>query len=198
MTKPFANIWLPLTAMLLSACAAKPERITLLPSPSGQASAVVVTSAAGAATLSVPYAEAVVARGEIATGLSDAASVEARYGATIAAIPPRVQRFTVYFEFGGEALTAAAEPEIARLMQSIDAHPAVEIVVTGHTDRVGALAFNDALSLKRAQLVKDMLIRRGLPAERIAVHGRGEREPLVPTEDEANEPRNRRVEIKLR
>jgi len=70
--------------------------------------------------------------------------------------------------------------------------------VIGHTDRVGAVEFNDALSRKRAETVASRLVAAGVPAERIAVAGRGEREPLIPTNDEVAEPRNRRVEIKVR
>lgn len=66
----------------------------------------------------------------------------------------------------------------------------------GHTDRVGKLEANDALSLKRAEAVGEQL---KAPASRLMEFaGRGEREPLVPTADEVPEPANRRVEINLR
>jgi outer membrane protein OmpA-like peptidoglycan-associated protein len=74
----------------------------------------------------------------------------------------------------------------------------VEVQVTGHTDRVGSVASNDSLALERAQAVRDMLIQRGLQASFIRPVGRGEREPLVPTPDEQEEPRNRRVEVIVR
>ena len=76
--------------------------------------------------------------------------------------------------------------------------PSPEITVIGHTDRLGPDQANDTLSLQRAQRVKELLIQRGVAAERISVAGRGEREPLVPTADEVAEPRNRRVEINVR
>lgn len=68
----------------------------------------------------------------------------------------------------------------------------------GHTDRVGSVQFNDALSLRRAQKIRDDLVQLGVAAEQIQVAGRREREPLVATEDEIAEPRNRRVEISVR
>jgi OmpA-OmpF porin, OOP family len=46
--------------------------------------------------------------------------------------------------------------------------------------------------------VRDELVRVGIPPDRISVAGRGEREPLIPTDDEVAEPRNRRVEINVR
>jgi outer membrane protein OmpA-like peptidoglycan-associated protein len=73
----------------------------------------------------------------------------------------------------------------------------VEISVIGHTDRVGKLEANDALSLKRAEAVGEQLKAAGILAP-MEFAGRGEREPLIPTADEVPEPANRRVEINLR
>ena len=72
------------------------------------------------------------------------------------------------------------------------------MVVVGHTDAVGSSTFNDELARKRADAVKAMLIRRGVPADDIVAVGRGKRELLVPTPDGIAEPRNRRVEIVVR
>ena len=83
-------------------------------------------------------------------------------------------------------------------MAEVARRPAVEVVVIGHTDRVGTVQYNDALSLQRAGKLRDELVRLGIPLDRIQVAGRGEREPLVPTEDQVPEPRNRRVEITVR
>ena len=68
----------------------------------------------------------------------------------------------------------------------------------GHTDRVGALLYNDTLSLRRAERVRKIFVERGLPTGAIHTAGRGEREPIVPTADEVSEPLNRRVEINVR
>ena len=75
---------------------------------------------------------------------------------------------------------------------------AVEVQVTGHTDRVGTDANNDRLSLERAEAVRDMLVQRGLKSNFIRAVGRGEREPLIPTPDDQPELRNRRVEVIVR
>jgi outer membrane protein OmpA-like peptidoglycan-associated protein len=71
------------------------------------------------------------------------------------------------------------------------------IGVTGHTDTSGAATYNMALSLRRANAVKDALVREGIPAAAIAVTGRGETQLLVQTQDGVKEPQNRRVEIVL-
>jgi len=71
-------------------------------------------------------------------------------------------------------------------------------MVIGHTDRVGMPQSNDELSRRRAEGIRQLLIESGVPPEKLEVVARGERDPLVPTEDEVDEPRNRRVEINLR
>ena len=87
---------------------------------------------------------------------------------------------------------------IQQIFAEIARRPAPEIAVIGHTDRVGSVQSNDALSLRRAQKIRDDMVKLGVPADQIQVAGRGEREPLVATEDEVAEPRNRRVEISVR
>jgi flagellar motor protein MotB len=74
---------------------------------------------------------------------------------------------------------------------------ATPIDVTGHADRAGGDAYNMALSLRRANMVKDQLVREGIAANQITVVGRGESQPLLPTADGVREPQNRRVEIVL-
>ena len=67
-----------------------------------------------------------------------------------------------------------------------------------YTDAKGSDAYNDALSLRRAQRIRAELIRLGIDPARIAAEGRGKRELLVPTPDNQAEPRNRRVEVEVR
>ena len=72
------------------------------------------------------------------------------------------------------------------------------MVAIGHTDTVGELTNNDRLSAQRAERVKTFLVDIGIPASRIQTAGRGERELLIATGDNVDEPRNRRVEIIVR
>jgi outer membrane protein OmpA-like peptidoglycan-associated protein len=87
---------------------------------------------------------------------------------------------------------------LAALRAALATLPAAEVIVTGHTDRVGSVEANDRLSLARAQAVRELLVDAGVARSIISVVGRGERAPLVPTADEVAEARNRRVEIKIR
>jgi outer membrane protein OmpA-like peptidoglycan-associated protein len=75
------------------------------------------------------------------------------------------------------------------------ASPGSHLSLSGHTDRSGSAAFNLAASRKRAQMVRDELVKRGVPAGSISTAAYGEERPLVPTEDGVREVQNRRVEI---
>jgi OmpA-OmpF porin, OOP family len=130
---------------------------------------------------------------------SDAGLVQQRYGATLAARPPAPVSFTVFFEFGSAVdIAPVFQPTMDKIKAALGSYPAAEITVIGHTDRVGSLESNDALSLQRAQTVRDLILQAGIQPTTLEVAGRGEREPLVPTADDVPEAQNRRVEINLR
>jgi len=184
----------------LSGCAtAPPDRIVLLPDAGGKSSALVVKSAQGETTLDRPYAAADVgSKGAIAPGQSSNEEVRVRFGAVLAAQPARPVSWVVYFVSGSDELTPDSRPVFEQIKAELSRRPAPEVAVIGHTDRVGKVEANDALSIKRAQFVRDALVGVGIDARQMEVSGRGEREPLVPTADEVDEPRNRRVEINVR
>jgi outer membrane protein OmpA-like peptidoglycan-associated protein len=121
------------------------------------------------------------------------------FGGAVAALPPRPASFYLYFITGTDILTEASKLEFARMLEELRTRQAPDIVVIGHTDRVGAPEANDELSLQRAERMKADLIEQAIaPPERIRAAGRGEREPVVQTEDGVDEPLNRRVEITVR
>jgi outer membrane protein OmpA-like peptidoglycan-associated protein len=98
---------------------------------------------------------------------------------------------TVTFEFNRANLDAAARAALDDQVKWLKAHPHVRMAVVGHTDLVGSERYNDRLGLRRARAVVAYLTRRGIPRSRLdAVESRGEREPLIETED--RERRNRR------
>ncbi|TDP72361.1 OmpA family protein [Roseateles toxinivorans] len=190
-----------LLASLLAACAQLPERVILLPDAEGRASALQLQPLEGAQSpllLNQAYAQADLVRGELRSGLSSAEAVQQAYGPLLAMQPQRPRTFIVHFRTNADGLTPETAPVLAQVRAALAAQAAGELIVTGHTDRVGSPEANDRLSLARAQTVRELLAAMGVARELISVAGRGEREPLVPTADEAAEARNRRVEIKLR
>lgn len=175
------------------------ERITLLPSPDGSVGKVVVSAGASQVTLDTPFATAEV-RGDSLTKreVEQAADSLARIEVAVAALPERPRRYLVFYLLDQLVLTADSSHNLEVIKRHLASFPAPEVIVTGHADRLGTMAYNDDLSLRRAQQIRDILLGAGVPAEKIEVVARGEREPLVPTPDNVSEPRNRRVEIKVR
>ncbi len=176
-----------------------PDRIVLLPNADGSPSAVVLKTSVGEQVIDKPYQAASVSQdGTITPRKETPESVRARYGAVLAAQPKRPASYIVYFVSGKNEITPESKAVLDKVKEDLKSRTAPEIVVIGHTDRVGKLEANDALSLERAKVMRDILIATGIPASLIQAAGRGEREPLVPTEDQVPEAKNRRVEINVR
>ncbi|HZP34990.1 MAG TPA: OmpA family protein [Methylomirabilota bacterium] len=190
-----------LALLLLVGCArpARDDLYVLMPGADGKTGALTVDSAGKQAVLDQPYAAVRVKEpGQVAAGTITEQEARQAFGAALAAQPDRPLSFTLYFLEARDELTPDSRQILGRIVDELSRRPAPEIVVIGHTDRVGAVPYNDALSLRRAERVRDELVKVGVAPDRIRVEGRGEREPLVPTPDEVPEPRNRRVEISIR
>lgn len=187
-----------LVAGLLGACAPA-SRVILLPEASGRPTAVEVKTAAASQVLSSPYQTASVnTSGALALSITEPQVVQARYGSLLAQKPPADEQFLLYFEPGGAQLTAQSMALLPAILARARARKGGEIIVMGHTDRVGSLETNDGLSLQRAKAVRELFIAQGFKPELVDAVGRGERAPLVPTDDEVDEPQNRRAEIVVR
>lgn len=176
---------------------AKPpnETVTVLPSADGHIGTVVVQRGDERQVLNQPYATT--RNGEAVAVLSPA-EVKQEFGATLQALPARPTIFLLYFVTGTDELTEESKGELQRILDELKQRPVPDVYVIGHTDTVGELRGNDQLSAQRAETVKGFLVGIGIPAERIETAGRGKREPIVPTGDNIDEPKNRRVEINVR
>lgn len=120
------------------------------------------------------------------------------FGRALAVEPPPPVEVRLYFETGSDELTAASRAELPSVLDLIRARVAPGVEIAGHTDTVGAGPANDLLALRRAELVRQLVLDLGVPARLVRVDSFGERDPVVPTADDTDEPRNRRVEITVR
>ena len=191
-------IVLALLAVLLSACATPKGTVVLLPEAGGRDTAVTVTQGGKEVLLDQPYAAAKLVSSGPQKYSASAADVQAQFGATLAALPSRPTQFTLYFVEGKDEFTEASRKLIDSVFAEIASRPVPDVLVIGHTDRVGSDADNDVLSRQRAEVVRKALLARGIAPEDVVAIGRGKRNPMVPTADGVAEPRNRRVEILVR
>ena len=111
------------------------------------------------------------------------------------AAAPQAPSFIVFFDWDRSNLSEQALNTIKQAAGAYKTKGSARVTATGHTDKSGPDSYNMALSLRRANTVKDALVREGVPATAISVIGKGESQPLVQTADGVREPQNRRVEI---
>lgn len=103
--------------------------------------------------------------------------------------------YLVFFDFNRYTITQEAARILYTLAEENKSVKVKHIDVIGHADRSGSVKYNMALSKKRANAVKNALVKIGFPAQIISTRAKGESEPLVPTRDGIREPQNRRAEI---
>ncbi len=114
--------------------------------------------------------------------------------------PKEIKSFVlhnIYFATGKTHILDSSEPALNELYQFLVARPKQNIRIVGHTDNIGSDRSNQILSEGRCQEVRRAMIERGIHAERIAIEGRGEMDPIVPNDTEEHRQMNRRVEIVL-
>ncbi len=99
----------------------------------------------------------------------------------------------VTFEFNSAQLTAASRPVLDELAADLKRYPRLKIEVQGHTDSVGADAYNLKLSGERANSVREYLVQQGVPAGQLTSRGFGETQPLEDNKTEEGRALNRRV-----
>ncbi len=197
-------------ALLLAACAQTGTRaplgdelVVVLPASAGhnegKVGGVMVRRDGAEQLLDKPYAASrVVAEGKPQAAQLNAAEVKVAFGPALAALPGKPATFLVYFLEGKDELTAASNVELKNVFAEIKRRPEPDVMIIGHTDSVGGDAYNDKLSLARAERMRELLVGLGIPSARIQLAGRGKREAMVQTQGGVAEPRNRRVEISVR
>jgi outer membrane protein OmpA-like peptidoglycan-associated protein len=189
-----------LAPLLLIGCAAKQNLIVLTPDNSGRAGALELNNAAGKAVIEEGGKAVTLASRQSRPEQASLSEAErtSLFGEALAVQPLPPVSYALTFEFGADALTPASQETIPKILAAIKERDSLDIKVIGHTDRVGEEAFNHALGLERAVVIRDILIAQGVEAGAISALSYGEGDPLVVTDDNVPEPQNRRVEVVVR
>jgi len=103
----------------------------------------------------------------------------------------------VNFASGSDQLTGNSRTVLDRAAETLKNNPLLRVEVGGHTDSSGAAAYNQQLSQKRANTVRNYLLLRGAKSDRLSARGYGEQQPIADNGSAAGRAANRRVELKI-
>lgn len=103
----------------------------------------------------------------------------------------------IFFDHDKATLNPASFPELKKLAAILKDDPSLHLEIRGHTDNRGMPGYNRALSRKRAEAVRNYLLRRGIAKKRLLARGYGADVPAADNADRAGRAQNRRVETRL-
>ena len=103
----------------------------------------------------------------------------------------------VTFETNSDRLVSGASTVLDQVAETLLKYPQIKVEVQGHTDSDGAAAYNENLSYRRAQTVRDYLASKGVDVGRMTVRGYGESEPVADNTTAAGKAQNRRVVLRI-
>lgn len=94
-------------------------------------------------------------------------------------------------------IATSSLPSLDKMAALLKTHPAWHLKLSGHTDNEGTEAFNQTLSEKRSEAVKQYLIEKGVAAEKISTIGYGQTKPITTNNSKTAKGKNRRVEMEI-
>jgi OOP family OmpA-OmpF porin len=101
------------------------------------------------------------------------------------------------FDFDKSVLKPDAQAKLADLVEKTKGVALEVVIAVGHTDMVGSDGYNQKLSIRRAEAVKDFLTSKGIEKNRVYTEGKGEKSPVADNKTAAGRAKNRRVEVEV-
>jgi outer membrane protein OmpA-like peptidoglycan-associated protein len=186
--------------LALTACGLPANVVVLLPDESGTTGKVVVQEGASTAQLDKPLASVDAgSEGSLRdVFVAQQSEVDSEFAGALAATPRAPVAHILYFYSGSTQLEPRSRGDLDAAIAKATSTPHADISVVGHADATGSDTENLALSLRRAETVRDALVAAGVPGEIIEITYHGANNPRVPTPRGVPEPRNRRVEVDIR
>ncbi len=192
---------LALAALAMLAAGCSSTLVVLVPDPGGKVGEVSVTTAKETTVLTVAGESISTSRVTSSFGEAEVLTKEnivRVFGPALENEPLPPERHILYFQFDTTRLRAQSRKKLPHIYQAIGNRQVCDVSVIGHTDRMGTVAYNYRLSMRRAQRMQRELIKLGLDKACLTVRYYGENDPLVPTVDGVAKRVNRRVEIEIR
>ncbi len=104
---------------------------------------------------------------------------------------------SVYFDSGSATLQPSSYGVLDGVVELLRGNAGVRMEIGGHTDSDGSASYNQDLSRRRAESVRDYLVRKGISASRLTTVGYGESRPVASNATAAGKARNRRIEFRV-
>lgn len=190
-----------LVVSLLAACCPSGTTVVLIPDAGGKVGQVAVRTKVGSTVLTKANqsAQAVIAERQPtrAVQLSNE-KINDMFAETLAKEPLPPEHFRFYFATGKAELLVEANVDLAKAKTAIDVRKSCDLSVIGHSDSVGDNEMNKGISMQRAETVANELTALGIVKNCMDIRYYGENDPAIPTADNVDEPRNRRVEVEIR
>lgn len=102
-----------------------------------------------------------------------------------------------FFDFDKAVLKPAGMASLDKLVKDTGAVDLEVIIATGHTDSIGSDAYNQKLSVRRAEAVKAYLVKKGIDSKKVYTEGKGEKQPVASNKTKEGRAKNRRVVIEV-
>ena len=102
-----------------------------------------------------------------------------------------------FFDFDKSVLKPDAQAKLADLVEKTKGVNLEVVIAVGHTDSIGTDAYNQKLSVRRAEAVKAYLVSKGIEKNRVYTEGKGEKQPVADNKTSEGRAKNRRVEIEV-
>lgn len=183
--------------LLLSACSQ--SYVVLLAEDDGSLGKVQVTTQQGTTVLKNNQEAVGLGKDAGKTFVVSSEQIKEDFGSALASSPQKPLSYYLYFEGGTATLTPESKTDVPKIIEEIiRRRPAVDISIIGHTDTVGDDQLNAKLSLERAKSVAALFLEAVPDVSKVKVDSHGEKNLLVPTPDNTDEPKNRRVEVTVR
>ena len=200
MTGKKTIILLLLGALWLGGCASGNTVVVLLPDPDGHAGEIEISNEDGTRNINQAGYAVSVSTGNAPQPAVKMSEKEIKhiFAKALAIEPVPSAKYILYFFLDSIELKPDSRASMKAIISEIEKRASTDIEVIGHTDRSGDEEFNMALSRRRAERVRNLLVAAGIApaAIRVAFHGEGN--PLIQTADNVHEPLNRRVEVIVR
>ncbi|MFA7500370.1 MAG: OmpA family protein [Sulfurimonas sp.] len=110
--------------------------------------------------------------------------------------PPKIN-LHINFKFDSSEIKEESKPRVNEFSEFLKCTPVYKANIIGHTDAVGSDAYNLKLSDRRANAVKDMIVKYGVPADKVSTTAKGETEPIATNKTSEGRAQNRRIEAEL-